>query len=156
LARVAAGGLELVDRRAEPHGRGDWRGARLELVRQVAPGRLLVPDRVDHVTAEQEGLHLLQQLGAAPERADAARSAHLVAGDREEVAVERLHVDSQVRRRLRRVADEDRALLVRQRVSGARSEIVPSEFETRLVATTLTLESRAIRSRLQMSDSPFS
>ena len=54
-----------------------------------------------------------RRLPPAPEGADPARPAHLVAGDREEVAVERLHVDAHVRRRLRRVADEDRALVVR-------------------------------------------
>ena len=63
--------------------------------------------------AEEERLHLLQQLRAAPERADPARAAHLVARDREEVAVERLHVDVHVRRRLCGVAHEDRALPVR-------------------------------------------
>ncbi len=47
-----------------------------------------------------------------PERADAARPAHLVPGEREEVAADRLDVDAHVRCRLRRVADEDRALRV--------------------------------------------
>ena len=45
----------------------------------------------------------------------------LCAGEREEVAAERLHVDAQVRRRLRRVDDDDRALLVRPR--GERCDV---------------------------------
>ena len=65
--------------------------------------------------AGHERLHLLEQLRLAPEDADAARAAHLVAGDGDEVDAERLHVELHVRRRLRGVADEDRALLVRPR-----------------------------------------
>ncbi len=67
------------------------------------------------MAAGHERLHLLEELRLAPEHADAARPAHLVAGDGDEVGAERLHVELHVRRGLRGVADEDRALLVRPR-----------------------------------------
>ena len=68
--------------------------------------RIISPPRLN-------GCHRLEQLAAAPERADPARAAELVGREGEEVAAERLHVDRPVRRRLRRVDDHDRALLVR-------------------------------------------
>src|SRR5690348_12719353 len=77
--------------------------------------RALERNRADHLAAEVERLHLLEQLALAPERADATRPADLVRGEREEVAAERLDVDLLVRRSLRRVDDHDRALLVRPR-----------------------------------------
>ena len=77
--RVEPDLFEVVDRGRETDCLGHRRRARLELVRQVAPRRLLEPNALDHVPTEQERLHRLQQLGASPERADAARPAHLVA-----------------------------------------------------------------------------
>ena len=95
-----------------PTASADRRRSGLELVRQLAPGRLLVRDLADHVAAHQEGLHPLEQLRASPQEADPARAAHLVAGDGHEVGAERLDVDAAVRRCLRGVAHVDRALLV--------------------------------------------
>ena len=72
----------------------------------------MIADVADHVPAVEERRHGEQELRAAPEEADAARPAHLVAGDGDEVGAERLHVDRAVRCRLRRVDDADRALVV--------------------------------------------
>src|SRR3954454_9520089 len=113
LDRVEPDSLEIVDRRAEADRLRHRRRARLELVRQLAPGCFLEAYRVDHVAAGEERIHREQQVGPPPERARAARPAHLVARDREEVDAERLHVDLRVRRALRGVADVDRALRVR-------------------------------------------
>ena len=53
---------------------------------------------------------------ARPQSAPMPLGPHILcAGDRDEVGAERLHVDRHVRRGLRGVADEDRALLVRPR-----------------------------------------
>ena len=52
-------------------------------------------------------------LGRAVDGADAGRREHLVAGEDEEVAVERLHVDRHVRDRLRAVDDDDGAVAMR-------------------------------------------
>ena len=103
---------DVVDRGAESHGFRDRLRSGLELVRQLAPGRLLERDRPDHVTAEVERRHRLEQLRPAPERTDARRAAHLVGGESEEVAVELLDVDRVVWSSLRRVDDHDRPLLV--------------------------------------------
>ena len=113
LDRLEPDLVDVVDRRAEPDRLGDRLRARLVLRGHLAPGRLLERDLADHVPAEVERLHRLEQLEPAPQRADARRPAHLVRREREEVAAERLDVDRLVRRRLRPVDDHDRALLVR-------------------------------------------
>ena len=111
---------DVVDRDPEAVRLGDRGRARLELVRQLVPARPVERDRADHLAAEVERLHRLEQLAPAPERADAARAAQLVRREGEEVAAERLHVDRPVRRGLRRVDDHDRALLVRPRRRASR------------------------------------
>ena len=63
-------------------------------------GRLLERDRLDHVAAALIRRHRLEQLRLAVQHADAGRAVQLVAREHVEVAVERLHVDGQVRRRL--------------------------------------------------------
>src|SRR5439155_24528905 len=95
---------------------------RLELVGELVPARLLDRDLADHLAAEVEGRHPLEQLGAAPEHADARRAAELVRGEGEEVAAELLDVDAPLRRRLRRVHDHERALFARP--SGERLDRV--------------------------------
>src|SRR4029078_7573386 len=89
--RLDADRGDVVHRRAEADHLGDWHRAGLELVRQLAPGRLLGAYRADHVAAQVEGRHRLEQLGAAPERPDPARPAELVRAESEEVAPELLH-----------------------------------------------------------------
>src|SRR6202011_2152965 len=84
----------------------------LELVRELAPGCPVELDRADHVTAEIERSHPLEDLRPTPERADARGATELVGREREEVAVERLDVDRLVRGGLRGVDDHDRTALV--------------------------------------------
>src|SRR5690606_38659207 len=62
---------QVVDGRAEADGLHDRRRARLELVRHGRVGRAVHPDRLDHLTAAEEGRHGVQQLAAAPQHADA-------------------------------------------------------------------------------------
>ena len=93
LDRVEPDVRDVVDRRAEADGLGDRRGPRLELVGKLVERRLVEPDRADHLAAEVERAHRLEQLAPAPQRADAARPAELVRGDGDEVGAERLHVD---------------------------------------------------------------
>ncbi len=112
LDRIEPDVGDVVDRRAESHRFSDRLRAGLELVGQLAPGRLLERDRTDHVAAEVEGRHRLEQLRAAPEGADTGGAAELVRGEGEEVAVELLHVDRVVRRSLSGVDHHDRSLLV--------------------------------------------
>ena len=113
LDRVEPDLRHVVDRRTEADSLGDRWGPGLELVGKLVPGRPLHRDRADHLAAEIERSHGLEQLATPPERADTARAAHLVRREREKLAVERLNVDRAMRRRLRGVHDHDRAALVR-------------------------------------------
>ena len=66
-------------------------------------------DVEDHAAAAEEGRHGLEQLGAAPQDADAGRAHHLVGREGEEVDAELAHVDRRVRDELRAVGHHDRA-----------------------------------------------
>ena len=65
--------------------------------------------RLDHRAAGEEHRHLVEQLGAAPEHADAERAEHLVAAEGEEVDAEVVDVDRQVRHRLAGVEHDEGA-----------------------------------------------
>ena len=70
---------------------------------------------MDHVAAALERLHALEQRRLAVQNADAGRAAQLVAGERVEIAIQVLHVDRQVRRRLRAVDQHRHAARMRER-----------------------------------------
>ena len=72
--------------------------------------RLLEGDVLDHVAAALPGRHGFEDARAAIDDADAGRREHLVAGEDEEVGVQRLHVDRHVRDRLRPVDERDGAV----------------------------------------------
>src|ERR1700745_4248717 len=97
LDRLEPDCADVIERRAKSDRLGDRLRSRLVLVRKLAPGRLLHFHLADHVTAEVERLHLLEQLRASPKGAHAARAAQLVRREREEVAVECLYVDGAMR-----------------------------------------------------------
>src|SRR4029079_13486422 len=75
-----------VERCAEADRRGDRGRAGLELVRKVVERGALEAHRADHLAAEIERLHGLQELASAPERPDPTRAAELVGREGEEVA----------------------------------------------------------------------
>src|SRR5207249_5635659 len=102
--RVEATVGYVVDSSCETDRLGDRLGPSLELGRHVAPARVLEPNAADHVAAEVEWLHFLQELKPAPERPDAARPAELVGGHSHEIGGERLNVYHAVRGALGRVA----------------------------------------------------
>src|SRR5205085_6962300 len=138
LDRVDADVADVVDSGSEADRLRDRLCPRLELERDLTPGCLLQLDLADHVAAEVEGSHRLEQLPASPERADARRAAHLVRGEGEEVAVELLDVDRMMRCGLRGVDDHDRSLLVRpggkaldgiDRSEGVRDEVVADDLD---------------------------
>ena len=122
---LQADGLEVVDRGGEPHGALHVRRPRLELVRDLVVGRMVVPYARDHLTAAVVGRHRLEQGWLRDQRAGAHGGEHLVTRERVEVAVEQLHVDVEVRRGLRAVHHDGGAHGVRQpgelrrRVHGA-------------------------------------
>ncbi len=100
---------QVVDGRAQPDRLGDRRGAGLELVRRRGVGGRAHGDGLDHLAAAEERREVLQQLLAAPEHADAGRRQHLVAGEGDEVGLQRLDVQHHVRRGLRGVDHDQRA-----------------------------------------------
>src|SRR5712691_6141290 len=78
LDRLDADLGQVVDRGAHADRFGDWGRAGLELVWELVPGRLFDGDLADHLAAVVERRHPIEQLGAAPEHADAGRAAELV------------------------------------------------------------------------------
>ena len=117
----------------------------------VVVQRLLERDRRDHVAAALVRRHRLEQRAPAVEHADAGRAEHLVAREHVEVAVERLHVDHEVRHRLRAVDEHDRAARVRLlRSSRATGLIVPSAFETWLERDDLRARRQQPRERVEI------
>ena len=81
---------------------------------------------------------MLENLRATVEHADTGRSAHLVSGEREEIASHFLHIDRQVTRALRRVDQSQCADRARGRQRSATGLIVPSEFEMCVNANSFT------------------
>ena len=66
-------------------------------------------DVEDHAAAAEERRHRLEQVGPAPQDADAGRAHHLVGREGEEVDAELADVDRGVRDELRAVGHDDRA-----------------------------------------------
>ena len=90
---VAADVVEVIHRRVQPDGAGDVRRAGLESVRRVFPGALLEIHVQNHFAAALIRRHGFEHFLAAIQNADAGRPAHFVAGEREEIAADFLHVD---------------------------------------------------------------
>ena len=109
LDRLQPGRLEVVHRRAEADRLGDRLRPGLELRRHVAPGRLLERDLLDHVAAEVERLHLLEQLELPQSAPTLVGPQSLCAEKARKSAAERLDVDAPVRRGLCGVDHRDRA-----------------------------------------------
>ena len=106
-------GGEVVDGCTESDDFDDRRRARLELPRDLF-GRPAVEAHVeDHLAATEERRHRVEDLLTRPQHADARRPAHLVAGEAEEVAPERLHVGRDVGHVLRGVDEAQSAGRVR-------------------------------------------
>ena len=87
--------------------------AGLELVRELGEDRTIAGDRFNHLAAGEERRHGVQQFFTSVENADAHGAVDLVAGEGEEIRVQRLHVHRNVRRALRAVDDQHRAGAVR-------------------------------------------
>ena len=104
-----ADALQEVDRCTHADRLDDRRRAGLELGRQLGRREPVEADVGDHVAATQERRHGVEQLLATPQHTDARRPAHLVAAERHEVGVPRLHVGHVVRHVLAAVDDRDRA-----------------------------------------------
>ena len=84
-------------------------------MRQLRVGRALAGDVLDHLSSEQEGLHLLQNLLPAVQHADSHRRKHLVTGECQKIDIQVLHVHRNVGHALGAVTYKHRSLLVSDR-----------------------------------------
>jgi hypothetical protein len=100
---------EIVHGGAEADDARDVRGAGFELVGQGVVRAALEAHGQDHVAAALVRRHLLEQRALAVQDARPRRAEHLVARERVEVAVERFHVDAQMRHGLSSVDERDGA-----------------------------------------------
>ena len=127
---IDADPFHVVERRAQPHSVGDIAGAGLETC-----GRRVVVV-FSNVTfwimlpPPCHGRHDSSNSLLAEQDADARRAEHLVAGEDEEVAVERLHIDAHVRDRLRAVHQHARADRCAISTISRAGVTVPSALET--------------------------
>ena len=144
LDRVEPDRADVVDRGAEPDCLRDRRRSRLELVRQLVEGRLVESDRADHLAAEVERRHRLEQLARAP-RARRRRSARRACGRRSRGNRSRAPGRRSARWGAAWAASTTMIAPCSCAQAAIRSTglIVPSEFETRPVATTLIPPSRS-------------
>mmetsp|Transcript_2625 Transcript_2625/g.4780 ORF Transcript_2625/g.4780 Transcript_2625/m.4780 type:complete len:297 (+) Transcript_2625:272-1162(+) len=81
----------------------DRRRAGLEFVWEGVAGEVVEEHVLDHLAAPHERRHALHHRRLPVQHPDARRSAHLVAGEDQPVAVELLHVDRHVRHALARI-----------------------------------------------------
>src|SRR4029453_14071321 len=101
--------LQIFDRRREPHGLGNRRGAGLEPPGQIVPLSVVDPDLLDHFTAAAAGLETIEHRPPAVHNSDAGRAEHLVSREHVEIATERGHIEPQMRGRLSPVHARERA-----------------------------------------------
>ena len=114
LDRSEADGPDVFDRHRQPHSPAGVDGAGLELVRRGGVGRAVAADRLDHLAAVEERRHFVEQFAPAVQHADAHRRQHFVTGKGEKIDAEVPDVHGLVRRALRAVGDEDRAVAAAQ------------------------------------------
>ena len=130
------GRLQEVDGRAQADGAGDVRRAGLELVGERVVDGLLEGDRERSCRRRPGRAASPRAARLAVEHADAGGPVHLVAREGVEVAVQRLHVDVEVRGGLGAVDQHGSAPGVGDRRMMRRiGLIVPSALETWVTAT---------------------
>lgn len=95
-----------VDGGGEPDRFSDGRGSRLEARGRFEGGKGCFVHRLHHAAAAKHGRYVFEEIALCIEHADAGGAIELVAGEDEEVAIERLDIDGMVGDELRRI-DED-------------------------------------------------
>ena len=135
LDRAQADAVHEIEGGSEGDGALDVRRAGFELERQLVVGGFFESDFLDHLAAAAPWRQGVENFRAAPEHADAGRGVDLVAGKREEIDAERLHVDADVGDGLRGVDQHERpgvfrgAGHFRDRIDGAEGVGNPGERE---------------------------
>src|SRR5688500_19236109 len=97
--------LEVGDGGRETNRASGVRSSRLELVRQHVPGRPVVVNELDHVSATLVGRHLFEELAPADKPAESHWPEHLVAAESVEVDPHLIDTDGKVRSALGAVAN---------------------------------------------------
>ena len=105
--------VEPVYGRLQANGFKDRRRAGLETMRRLVVGDALALDDVDHLAAAFERRHRRQQVAFAVEDTDTGRTVELVAGERVEIDIERLHINTAMNDRLAAIEHDRHALSVR-------------------------------------------
>src|SRR5262249_36257635 len=111
---IEADEVHVIESRAQTDGPGDVRRACLKLVWQISIRGLGEGHRRDHVPAALPGRHCRQVLFLSVEHADAGWAVNLVAAEYEEIAIEVLHIEFQVRDSLSAVNQHGHATLMRR------------------------------------------
>ena len=125
------------DRGVQPDRADDVRRSRFEPRRRIEEGRLLERDLLDHRPAALPRRHCCEQLGAAPQAADAGRPVELVRGEGVEVGADRRRRSTrQTRHRLAAVEQQQRAFECAISAARFASRIEPSTLDTCAKATT--------------------
>ena len=104
--------VEVVDGGAEADGGDDRRSAGLEFCREVGRFEAVERDAADHASAAQEGRHRFQQFAPPVENANAGGPHHFMPAEGEEIGVQGLHVDLQMRHALGPIDEDTSAGLV--------------------------------------------
>ena len=112
---LAVEGTHVIDRRRQTDAFDDRRRACLEPCRRIGIGDDVARDFADHLAAAIERPHRLQMRALAIERADTRRPIKLVAGDRIEIDIQRLHVHDLMHRALASIRQHRHAFGVRPR-----------------------------------------
>ena len=110
---VEANALHPVDRRVQPDGADDMRRSCFEALRRRREGGALERHVVDHRSAALVRRHGLEQIGAAPQSADAGRAVQFVRRQSIEIATDRGDIDRDPRRRLAAVEQQQRTFRMR-------------------------------------------
>ena len=108
-------------------------------MRRVLPGALLIIDGQNHFAAALVRRHGFEHFLPAIEHADAGRAAHFVAGEREEIATDLLHIQRTMCPALCAASTSVVTPSLRARAqSSATGLIVPSELEMCVKANSFT------------------
>ncbi len=110
---LKADAVQIIHGRTHADGCGNRRRSRLEFIGNGVVSRFFEGDAQYHIAAALERLHFFQKRALAVKHADAGRPAYFMAGKSIKIAIERLHVELEVRRRLRSVEQYRHAPLVR-------------------------------------------
>ena len=105
--------FDITDSRHQAHGAFHILRPRLKLGRKFRIGAFLLIYIFNHIAAQKERFHVLQQFFSAVKNADTAHRAHLMPGKREKITAELLHIHLFMGSTLRTVKNNHRPVFMR-------------------------------------------